>query len=122
MTAKELQEALDQEKKDHLDYCDFFEGFVLDEPVPFNVLFHNIDLNNVTIIIANEFQNWETNKPDIINLTCGDFSWKNNQLITPDDSPYINDDNMLVYASKINGDYDKKEKKVILNACIYVKF
>ena len=113
MNSNELKEVLKNFK--------YFHGFVLDEPIPFKTLFHNINLETVTIVLADDFINWQTNKPDILNLRCGKFYWQNNQITLPEDHIYIPDVNMLVYACNIDADYNKEKQQIVLNATIYVK-
>lgn len=119
MTQNELKDALDKHVHNNLAFMDYFHGFVLDKPISFNVLFKDMDLNRVSIVLADELIGLDNTK-SILAVTCGEFSWKNNQII-PIDIRYIYDANELIYACKIEGDLDKEEMKIVLNATIYVK-
>jgi hypothetical protein len=47
MNSNELKEVLKEFKH--------FHGFVLDEPIPFKQLFHNINLETVKMVLADDF-------------------------------------------------------------------
>lgn len=122
LTSKELKEKLDKERNDWMSGEPFkFEGFVLDKPIKFSELYKDKDLDEVNIVLIDELLGYGE-VPSILDIVCGEFAWKNNQIVQlSTDKIYIHDKDMLVYASEAYAKYDETTNKVAFIAYIYVK-